>query len=887
MENENTSLEKLVDNVGDIYKGRGLEGEFNQEKAVYKILLDRLVKDLDSKNYKLDTCIGLGSTASIWIVNEKGLHQKRVLKISRPRLGRLKDIIKVIRGERDRLALLNHENIVKIYAVGEVSDITINDDEYEFPYFIMEHLEGVQDLGDYNLTTSDALDRICEIFQGVLSGLSYLHSMDIVHCDIKPANILIAPGRPPLVTDFGYSKHLLRTPNDLGTTDVTFTKEFAHPELIEAIKVSTDPNAAISIINRDKLRPAFDLYSLGMTLRHILSQYISRSETSYDSQEKFDNYQRLYLSLVSKRLLDGIVKNVEGDELLSDHIPGLPSNICKEVAYKSANEALEDVQKLMNLYNLEGEIPELNPHIQNYIQIPGCQVPLSARVKAIISHESFLRLANVTQLGFVSLIYPGASHTRYEHVLGTFARCCEYIKSLWYDQTSPMFRSLMTKGDIELALLSSLLHDIAQYPMAHDLAEVSSNFEHEKFTGMLLHQSASDDRPSMSEIVQLYWNVDTNDLLEVLTKKEGHSFKNRIIRSLVNGPLDCDKVDYIKRDSTHLGVPFGSGFDADRLIRNLVLAYRTERDIDTNTDIISALGIGVSEKALAVAGGLWKARREMFTQVYWHHSVRALKAMLGYIVRQTLMTLETTNKEISQRFWEEFYTIVAGPSGYKQYKSQKVGSFAKEDYLDFTGDSIENHLASQLAIGDEAILMFFEKYAPVNAKTVVEKIKQRRLFSRHTVISKSREKDKFSEIYQRFRTQRLDGNIKAIEDMREKWETAIKRSIKEALERAKEPGKLVNSVVTCEPLLLVDVPLKATSRGESDVDLLYLPEEHIQRGYSVHMMYPKYTSTPTILGEKSFDEQVGKIRVFIDPDLKDVMERAIGQGDVRKILYEQ
>ncbi len=884
MENEDEFQQKLLEGVFETYERKGLQKEFEEERLVYEALLPKLVDELNSKNYKIKHCIGLGSTATIWIVEEQGLQQERVLKICRPILGRLKDIIKVIQGERDRLATLNHENIVKIYAVGEVSNITISEDQYEFPYFIMDYLEDVQDLENFLQSTSSTFDSICEILHGILSGITYLHSMEIIHCDIKPENVLIASNGLTLITDFGYSKHLPRVPDDSGTTGVTFTKDYAHPDLIKAITESINPNATISRIDRSKLRPEFDLYSIGMTLRYILSQHLDRSNKPDDSEERGNAYNNLYLSLISKRLLDGIVTVTESNELLSDHIPGLPTAVCKEFAYKRAAEALVDVEKLMNLYNLEGEIPELNPHIQSYIQIPGCQVPLSERVRAIISHESFVRLANVTQLGFISLIYPGAHHTRYEHILGTYARCCEYIKSLWYDQTSPLFRSLMTKREVELALITALLHDVAQYPLAHDLAEIHSDFEHEKFTDTLLSQVAGEGRQSLLEIVKLYWNVNTDALFEVLTRKEGLSFKNRIIQSLVNGPLDCDKVDYIKRDSAHLGVPFGNGFDAGRLIRNLLLAYKSEHNDETNSDEISELGIGVSEKALAVAGGLWKARREMFTQVYWHHTVRALKAMLAYIVRQTLINIAGDEK-VSQKFWEEFSTFVGGPIGYKQYETPDVGVFTKNEYLDFSSSSAEGFLASQLARGDEAVLMLFKRYAPDNAQTVVEKIKQRQLFSRHTVISKGREERCFREVYQRYRTQRLESNIQAIEDLREAWETAVKSKITQTLEERNE-SEFIDSVASCKPLLLVDVPLKTTLRGGRDASLLYLPEEQLQMGSSVHAMYPKYASTPTILGEQDFDSQVGKIRVLIDPDLKVIVERSIGQGDIRKILLD-
>src|SRR5208282_6157204 len=130
--------------------------------------------------------------------------------------------------------------------------------------------------------------------------------------------------------------------------------------------------------------------------------------------------------------------------------------------------ALQDIQKLLHLFDLEGKVPELDPDIRAYIQIPHAKVPKTPRVEAIINHPCFSRLARVSQLGFVSLVYPGAAHSRFEHSLGTLARCCAYVRALWYDTENPLFQSIMNEREVGLVLLAALLHDLGQYPMAHD-----------------------------------------------------------------------------------------------------------------------------------------------------------------------------------------------------------------------------------------------------------------------------------------------------------------------------------------------------------------------------------------------------------------------------------
>ena len=62
---------------------------------------------------------------------------------------------------------------------------------------------------------------------------------------------------------------------------------------------------------------------------------------------------------------------------------------------------------------------------------------------------------------------------------------------------------------------------------------------------------------------------------------------------------------------------------------------RIESEVASVKQLLGLAGLGVTEKALVVANSLWKVRQEMFTQVYWHHTVRSLKSMLGYRVSRS------------------------------------------------------------------------------------------------------------------------------------------------------------------------------------------------------------------------------------------------------------
>ena len=84
---------------------------------------------------------------------------------------------------------------------------------------------------------------------------------------------------------------------------------------------------------------------------------------------------------------------------------------------------------------------------------------------------------------------------------------------------------------------------------------------------------------------------------------------------MLSGPIDIDKMDYLARDSLHAGVPYGRNFDQGRLIGSLCLNEAGD-------------GLAITDKGKTAAEMMVFARYVMFSEVYWHHGVRAATAML-------------------------------------------------------------------------------------------------------------------------------------------------------------------------------------------------------------------------------------------------------------------
>src|SRR4051812_36442574 len=238
---------------------------------------------------------------------------------------------------------------------------------------------------------------------------------------------------------------------------------------------------------------------------------------------------------------------------------------------------------------------------------PGVDVPLTGRVRRIIDSAPFRRLAQISQLGLVRLIYPAATHTRQEHSLGVYFAAIEYLDRLAADDR---FAAAVAPRDAELLLAAALLHDIGHWPFGHAIEDLSPpNIPHheELATREILGTE-------LATILRDDWQLEPADVANLVAGKvEGRA--QRILRSILSGPIDVDKVDYLMRDSLHAGVPYGQHFDRRRLISSLCLNKSGDK-------------LAITDKGKTAAEMMVFARYVMFSEVYWHHAVRSATAML-------------------------------------------------------------------------------------------------------------------------------------------------------------------------------------------------------------------------------------------------------------------
>jgi uncharacterized protein len=232
----------------------------------------------------------------------------------------------------------------------------------------------------------------------------------------------------------------------------------------------------------------------------------------------------------------------------------------------------------------------------------------------IIDAPEFQRLRYIRQLGLAYLVYPGATHTRFDHALGV------------YHLARTALALLSERGelrgvdpiDCKLVPYAGLLHDVGHYPFSHALEELDEGHvpgHHEALVGRFLN--APEIRSALIEVAP-----DAPERIEALIRATSHS----PLQGLIAGSLDLDKIEYLRRDALFTGVPYGE-VDVDRLLHALTLLP------DPQT---GRLEMGVHEKGLSALESLLFSKYQMFRNVYWHHAVRAATALYKRLVQDAV-----------------------------------------------------------------------------------------------------------------------------------------------------------------------------------------------------------------------------------------------------------
>ncbi len=238
-------------------------------------------------------------------------------------------------------------------------------------------------------------------------------------------------------------------------------------------------------------------------------------------------------------------------------------------------------------------------------------IHLSEFERRIIDCSDFQRLRRIKQMALTYLVYPGATHTRFEHSLGTM-----HLASSIADKLE------IEREEKEKLRLYALLHDIGHVAFSHDGERVLEQIvgSHEKICELKIIKNELRDL--------LKENYEPNEITAIGKRKEGQ---------IVNADLGADRMDYLRRDAQNTGVAYGV-IDSDRVINTLFMT-RNELVID--------------DGGLIAAESLLIARFMMFSSVYYHHTVRIAGAMLNRAIQHSISSNSISVEEFLNKGDEE------------------------------------------------------------------------------------------------------------------------------------------------------------------------------------------------------------------------------------------
>ncbi len=233
----------------------------------------------------------------------------------------------------------------------------------------------------------------------------------------------------------------------------------------------------------------------------------------------------------------------------------------------------------------------INDPVHGFIIIP------TPFIFDLLEHPYVQRLRRIKQLGLTSLVYPGATHTRFQHALGAMHLMGLAIENIRQKGTE------ITEEEAEAVTVAILLHDIGHGPFSHALEEsMIANVSHEELSMLLMNDLNREFGGKLTTALSIFRNL----------------YPKKFLHQLVSGQLDMDRMDYLMRDSFFAGVIEGA-IGTERIIKML--------NVSDDQLVVEAKGIYSIEKFLI-------ARRLMYWQVYFHKTVISAENLLVKLLQR-------------------------------------------------------------------------------------------------------------------------------------------------------------------------------------------------------------------------------------------------------------
>lgn len=239
----------------------------------------------------------------------------------------------------------------------------------------------------------------------------------------------------------------------------------------------------------------------------------------------------------------------------------------------------------------------INDPVYGFIKIE------SELIFKIVQHPYFQRLRRIKQLGLTDFVYPGATHTRFQHALGAMHLMTLALNVLRQKDI------VISDEEFESTQIAILLHDVGHGPLSHTLeSKVIPNISHESMGYLIMKELDNQFGGTLKLALSIFRN----------------SYERKFFNQLVCSQLDVDRLDYLKRDSFFTGVSEGN--------------INTERIIQ----LMNVVGgeLVIEEKGIYPIENFLSARRLMYWQVYLHKTAVAAEKLLENILERVFYLKE-------------------------------------------------------------------------------------------------------------------------------------------------------------------------------------------------------------------------------------------------------
>lgn len=250
-------------------------------------------------------------------------------------------------------------------------------------------------------------------------------------------------------------------------------------------------------------------------------------------------------------------------------------------------------------------------------------IRLDTDERKVLDSCPFQRLRQIHQLAMTYLVYPGATHRRFEHSLGVMELASRVFDIITKEPIHNKVRYIMPQGNDKKAYwrrvlrIAALCHDLGHLPFSHGAEKelLPEGWDHERITAEIIR---SDEMRKIWEEESTI-PLKTNQIIKIALGSEKakklslqlDDWETILSEIIIGDTFGVDRMDYLLRDSLHAGVIYGK-FDHYRLIDTLCILPKEEKGSTEPT-------LGLDAGGLQSAEALLWARYFMYSQVYFHH----------------------------------------------------------------------------------------------------------------------------------------------------------------------------------------------------------------------------------------------------------------------------